>query len=97
MNVQPAAMHLHARAKPLEGTGVLATRAVHANLTASALTALALQRHAGTLSEHGALMVRTGVHTGRSAQDKFVVDEPDSTGEVAWAAVNKKLAPEKFA
>ena len=43
------------------------------------------------------LVVATGVHTGRSAQDKFVVDEPSVTGEVWWGRVNNRLAPEKFA
>ncbi len=81
----------------LRGTGIRAGHTVHANLTAPALTAHAIRRHEGTLSADGALMVNTGVHTGRSAQDKFVVDEPDSTAKVWWGKVNKRLAPEKFA
>ena len=98
MNTEPAAStHRAIHARPLDGTGVRAGHPVHANLTAPALTALALQRNEGTLSEDGALMVRTGVHTGRSAQDKFVVDEPDSTADVWWGKVNKTLSPEKFA
>ncbi len=84
------------RADALRGTGVRAGHNVHANLTAAGLTALAMQRREGSLSEDGALMVRTGVHTGRSAQDKFVVDEPETTAEVWWGKVNKKLAPAKF-
>jgi phosphoenolpyruvate carboxykinase (ATP) len=81
----------------LHGTGVRAGHKVHANLPAPALVALALRRHEGELSADGALMVRTGVHTGRSAQDKFVVDEPGTSAEVWWGKVNKKLAPQKFA
>jgi phosphoenolpyruvate carboxykinase (ATP) len=98
MNAEPAAATHHARsaAHSLAGTGVRPGRPVHANLTAAGLTALAVQRNEGTLSEDGALMVRTGVHTGRSARDKFVVDEPDSTAQVWWGKVNQKLAPEKF-
>ena len=56
-----------------------------------------LRRNEGRLSVDGALVVATGVHTGRSAQDKFVVDEPSVTGDVWWGRVNKRLAPEKFA
>jgi phosphoenolpyruvate carboxykinase (ATP) len=81
----------------LSGTGVRAGLPVHANLAAPALTAHAIRRGEGTLSADGALLVRTGVHTGRSAQDKFVVDEPGSTAEIWWGNVNRKLAPEKFA
>ncbi|MDE2200876.1 MAG: phosphoenolpyruvate carboxykinase (ATP) [Rhodospirillales bacterium] len=68
-----------------------------ANLTAAALVSEALRRGEGSLSEDGALMVRTGIHTGRSVQDKFVVDEPETSAEIAWGAVNRRLAPEKFA
>ena len=84
-------------AEALAGTGVHASRAVHANLTAPALVAEALRRNEGNLSVDGALVVATGVHTGRSARDKFVVDEPAVTGEVWWGKVNNRLAPEKFA
>ncbi len=70
---------------------------VFANLTAPALVAEALRRNEGRLSEDGALIVVTGEHTGRSVKDKFVVDEPETTGEVWWGRVNQRLAPEKFA
>ena len=72
-------------------------RPVFANLTAPALVAEALRRDEGRLSEDGALIVATGVHTGRSVQDKFVVDEPETTADVWWGKVNQRLAPEKFA
>ena len=41
-------------------------------------------------------MVKTGIHTGRSVQDKFVVDEPETTADIWWGRVNQKLAPERF-
>ncbi len=81
----------------LSGSGVLPGRPVHANLTAPALMQASIQRNEGTLSADGALLVQTGHHTGRSAQDKFVVDEPSTSAEIWWGNVNKKLAPEKFA
>jgi phosphoenolpyruvate carboxykinase (ATP) len=84
-------------ADALAGTGVHASRPVHANLTAPSLVAEALRRNEGCLSKDGSLVVATGVHTGRSAQDKFVVDEPSTTANVWWGKVNNRLAPEKFA
>ena len=84
-------------ADALAGTGIHASRPVHVNLAAPALVAEAVRRDEGRLSLDGALVVATGVHTGRSAQDKFVVDEPSVTGEVWWGRVNNRLAPEKFA
>src|SRR5579863_5883912 len=81
----------------LGGTGLATSLAVHANLNASSLIALALQRGEGKLSGDGALVVRTGTHTGRSAQDKFIVDEPESSAEIWWGGVNQKLSPASFA
>jgi phosphoenolpyruvate carboxykinase (ATP) len=81
----------------LAGTGVHASRPVHANLTAPALVAEALRRNEGRLAWDGALMVETGVHTGRSVQDKFIVDEPSVTEDVWWGRINQRLAPDKFA
>jgi phosphoenolpyruvate carboxykinase (ATP) len=80
----------------LSGTGVLASRPVHANLTACALVAHTLRLGEGRLSEDGALIVCTGVHTGRSVQDKFVVDEPATTADVWWGRINQKLSADKF-
>jgi len=70
---------------------------LHANLTAPALIAHALRKGEGRLSADGAIIVRTGVHTGRSVGDKFVVDEPGTTGDVWWGKINQKLPAEKFA
>ncbi|MBV9251180.1 MAG: phosphoenolpyruvate carboxykinase (ATP), partial [Acetobacteraceae bacterium] len=91
----------HARrardADALAGTGITTSRAVYANLTAPSLVAEALRRHEGRLSRDGALMVETGVHTGRSVRDKFIVDEPSTAGAVWWGKVNQPLSPAKFA
>jgi len=83
-------------AHALSGSGVVPGRPVHANLAAPALTEAAIRRGEGTLSADGALLVRTGHHTGRSPQDKFVVDEPACSAEVWWGNVNRRLSPERF-
>ena len=86
-------------AKPaaLAGSGITPTHPVHANLPMAELVAHALRRNEGRLTEDGAMLVNTGVHTGRSAKDKFVVDEPSVTADIWWGTVNQRLAPEKFA
>ena len=83
-------------AEALSGTGVGAARTVHANLTAPGLIAAALRRGEGRLSADGALIVRTGVHTGRAPADKFIVEDSGTDGEVWWGKVNQKLPREKF-
>ena len=83
-------------ADALAGTGVQASRPVHSNQTAPALVAESLRRHEGRLSVDGALMVETGVHTGRSVQDKFVADEPSVTNDIWWGKINQKMPIERF-
>jgi len=81
---------------PLAGTGVQKRGNIHPNLTASALIPHAIRRNEGTLSEDGAFIAITGVHTGRSVKDKFVVDEPEISAEVDWGRVNQRMAPAQF-
>ena len=80
----------------LAGTGVASATTVHANLTAAGLYAHALRRGEGRLSAEGAFMAVTGVHTGRSVQDKFVVDDPEVHDQIWWGKINQPMAPEKF-
>jgi phosphoenolpyruvate carboxykinase (ATP) len=82
---------------PLAGTGVAAALCVHANLTAPQLTWHAIRRGEAKLSADGALIVRTGIHTGRSVTDKFIADEPGVSEHVWWGKINQKLPPARFA
>ncbi len=72
-------------------------RSVSRNLPAPSLVQEALAAGEGGLAASGALVCRTGVHTGRSVEDKFVVDEPETREGVWWGKVNRPLAAEKFA
>ncbi len=81
----------------LAGTGVTPSGEVHPNLTAPSLIAHALRRGEGRLSADGAFIAVTGQHTGRSPQDKFVVDEPSTREAVWWGKVNQPLPADKFA
>ena len=83
-------------ALPLAGTGVRVAASLHANLTAPALMAHSLRKGEGRLSADGAIIVRTGIHTGRSVGDKFVVDEPTTSEHVWWGKVNQKLPEAKY-
>ena len=42
-------------------------------------------------------MVETGKHTGRSAQDKFIVRDAETESTVWWGKTNKAMTPEHFA
>ncbi|HEY7380336.1 MAG TPA: phosphoenolpyruvate carboxykinase (ATP) [Gaiella sp.] len=56
----------------------------------------ALRGGVGRIAEGGPLVVDTGVHTGRSPQDKFVVEEPGSRDRIWWGTVNRPLAEDRF-
>jgi phosphoenolpyruvate carboxykinase (ATP) len=64
--------------------------------TAAMLYTHALTRKEGILAEGGPLVVDTGVHTGRSPKDKFIVREPGSEGRIWWGDVNRELPEDKF-
>ena len=70
---------------------------LHENLDTPELVEIALRRGEGRLSEHGAFVVETGKHTGRSAQDKFIVRDEVTRDDVWWGASNKPMSEEAFA
>ena len=65
----------------LEAHGVQTSKPVHFNLSAAALYEHAIRRQEGLLAQEGPLVCRTGAHTGRSPNDKFVVKEPSSEAQ----------------
>ncbi len=71
--------------------GITATKEIYRNLPVAILTEKALARGEGTLSNTGALVVKTGKYTGRSANDKFIVDTPAVHDEIAWGKVNRPI------
>lgn len=70
---------------------------IHENLDAPQLVEIAVRRGEGSLSEHGAFVVATGNHTGRSAQDKFIVRDVITKDDIWWGGANKPMTGEAFA
>jgi phosphoenolpyruvate carboxykinase (ATP) len=68
---------------------------IHANLTAPMLIEHALRRGEGVLTNCGAFTAVTAPHTGRSAKDKFLVDDP-SLKERIWWEKNVRMDPAAF-
>lgn len=50
----------------------------------------------GHLSKHGALVVKTGKHTGRSANDKYIVKSPKTEKTIWWENNINPMTPETF-
>jgi len=80
----------------LQEIGLKKLEAIYWNLSTPALVEASVRRREAHLSHLGALVVRTGVYTGRAANDKFIVDEPSSQNRIWWGEVNHSFPAEKF-
>ena len=80
----------------IEHHGLAETGEVHWNLPPAELYEHSLRNNEGTLAANGALVCSTGVHTGRSPDDKFFVEEPESGRHVWWGKVNRPIDSERF-
>ena len=69
----------------------------HRDLAPSVLIEHTIRRGEGRLADAGALVVETGVHTGRSPEDKFVVRHGEIADEIWWGSVNQPMSPDAFA
>jgi phosphoenolpyruvate carboxykinase (ATP) len=67
------------------------------NLTEAALYEEAVRRQEGLIAAEGPLVCRTGQHTGRAPNDKFIVREPSSEKDIAWGGPNREMSAEHFA
>ena len=66
------------------------------NLTSTELIERALALNEGKLKNTGALLVTTGNRTGRSPNDRFIVDELTTSNLIDWGDVNRPFSEEKF-
>ncbi|MDG1537852.1 MAG: phosphoenolpyruvate carboxykinase (ATP), partial [Candidatus Poseidoniaceae archaeon] len=80
----------------LSSYGITPAGEVYWNQAAPTLIELAVARGEGVYSAHKALVTETGERTGRSPNDKFIVDEPSTTGDINWGDVNVSTDAETF-
>ena len=66
------------------------------NLSAPTLYEEALMRGEGQIAQFGPFIVETGPHTGRSPNDKFIVEQSSSRDKISWGKVNRPIAEEYF-
>ena len=80
----------------LEAHGIENVARVYWNLSVPALYEEAVRRREGSIADGGPLVCRTGQHTGRSPNDKFIVQEPSSERHVWWGKVNRPIDAAQF-
>ena len=83
------------RTRSLEREGIQAAR-VWWNLSQAALYEESVRRREGLIAATGPLVCRTGPHTGRSPNDKFIVKEPSSDRHIAWGGPNRPIDAARF-
>ena len=69
---------------------------IHRNLSSKALIKMAVARNEGVLTKTGALSVTTGQYTGRSPEDRFIVDDKLTHKTVDWGKIYRPFPADKF-
>lgn len=79
----------------LKNLGIKTLKEVYHNLSGTELVEKALERNEGQLTSTGALSVRTGIYTGRSPRDRFIVDSPEVHKDIYWTS-NQAITSEQY-
>jgi len=66
------------------------------NCSAPILYEESIRRGETQLGEGGSLLALTGSHSGRSPNDRFVVEESETSGDIWWGDVNCPMSEENF-
>ncbi len=69
---------------------------IYWNLNTEALYEEIVFRGEARISRQGPVVVDTGKHTARAANDKYIVNEPTTQDKVWWGQYNRPLSADKF-
>ena len=86
----------HPSSVGLDHHGIADPGDVYWNLSPAELYEHAIRASEGTIAANGAMVCTTGSHTGRSPNDKFLVEEPTSKNAIGWGKVNRPISEENF-
>ena len=65
-------------------------------LSTEELIQKAIENNEGVIASNGAFAANTGERTGRSPNDRFIVQEPGTSDLIDWGVVNKPFDEGKF-
>ena len=69
---------------------------VYKNLDVDTLIKHAVEKENAKISSTGALLIDTGIFTGRSPKDKFFVNQDPSSKVISWGNINQKISKEVY-
>lgn len=82
--------------KSYETTLGINAKTVYRNLAPAVLTEHALSKGEGQLSDRGALVIMNKKYTGRSPEDKYIVDTESVHSLIQWNSVNRPVSRQIF-
>ena len=80
----------------LEHIGLKGYRKAYWNLSVEGYYEESIYRNEGIIARHGPLLVASGQHTARAADDKFIVEEETSRDIISWGEYNVPYAKHQF-
>ena len=80
----------------LDKLGITNIGQLERNLSVKELVKDILVNNEGVIGLRGAAMVDTGIYTGRSPQDKYIVAESSSEEKIWWGPVNRRISESIF-
>ena len=89
-------MRIVANIRHLQNLGIHNPNRVYWQLNTPQLYEAVISRHEGFMAHLGPLVVRTGNHTSRAHEDRFIVEEPPFQGDISWGEINRPISPERF-
>lgn len=79
----------------IEAFGIKPSK-IHRNLLPEKLVEIAVQKNEGILTATGSLAVKTGKYTGRSPDDRYIVDDDETHDTIDWGKVNHPFPLDRF-
>lgn len=80
----------------LSNLGLSNLNTVYWNLPAEALYEEIVFRREGRITYRGPVVVTSGKHTARAAQDKYIVREPTTEDHIWWGEYNRPISSAQF-
>ncbi len=69
---------------------------IHFNLSADQLIEASVEQNEGSITDKGALSIKTGRFTGRSPKDRYIVKDSKTANTLDWNSINQPIDPSNF-
>ena len=89
-------MILNNKTRGLSELEIFNQKNIKRNLPVEDLAKDIVDNKEGVIGLRGSVMVDTGIYTGRSPKDKYIVEEESSKEKIWWGDVNKKISNDIF-